>query len=458
MQNSREAALKLLARVEIEHAYASILLDAELRRVGYDTHDRALITELVYGVLRWRKTLDWYLEQVSKKPLRKMHPWLRRILWLGAYQLLFLDKIPPSAAINESVILAGKYGRKAGLPAQTAKGLVNGILRSLQRAREILRAPEMLDDPIARISTTYSFPEWLVARWVARFGVSGAEEACRMNNTPPVLSARVNSLKTSLAALETRLCSRVTSVNTLPFGLPGFVLRGHPPLADLQEYQQGLLLVQNTSSLLIGNILSPQPGESILDACAGTGTKTTHLAELMQNQGTILALDVHAGKLDRLQAACQRLGVTIVRTHCADAAQFSPQPEQQYDRVLVDAPCSGLGVLRRHPEAKWTTQESLLAELATLQQRILAQVAKWVRPDGVLLYSTCTTEPEENQHVIKTFLSGHPDFRTEPVGSYVPEGIHQCVTPEGWLLIDPSRPLFDGFFGARLKRVEGVRV
>jgi len=457
MRKSREIALRILARVDIEGAYASILLDVELRGLSCDARDKSLITELVYGVLRWRRTLDWYVEQVSNKPLKKMHPWLRRILWLGAYQILFLDKIPPSAAINESVTLAGTYGRKAGLPARTAKGLVNGILRSLHRSLGTLRAPDTLPEPVARLSTTYSFPEWLVSRWISRFGVPGAEDACRINNVPPALSVRVNSLKTSLAELEMRLRSHVETIRPLPYALPGLAISGHASFSNFPEYQQGLFTVQNASSLLIGLILDPQPGESILDACAGTGTKTTHLAELMQNKGSILALDVHAGKLTRLQHMCGRLGVTIVETHNTDATQYTPQSQQYFDRVLVDAPCSGLGVLRRHPEAKWTTQESNIFQLQNLQQRILDHMAACVRPGGVLVYSTCTTEPEENQHVIEAFLHTHSHFQTESVAPLLPGELRQWVMPEGWLLIDPLQPLFDGFFGARLRRNEGAR-
>ncbi len=454
MQNSREIALIVVARVETEQAYAGIVLDAELRRSSCDARDKALVAELIYGVLRWQSTIDWYVQQVSNKPLKKMHPWLRRIVRLGAYQLLFLDKIPPSAAINESVILAGKYGRKAKLPIKTAKGVVNGILRSLHRRRDSLQRPETLPDPAARLAAMYSFPEWLVRRWLARFGETGAEDACRINNMPPTLSIRQNSLKISLAELAEQLQTRVATVEPFPYDLPGFSLSGHPAVPDFPEYQQGLLTVQNASSILIGQILDPQPWESVVDICAGTGTKTAHLAELMRNQGSILALDVHAGKLKRLQAACKRLGVTIAQTQCADATQFLPPSGQQYDRVLVDAPCSGIGVLRRHPEAKWTTQESDFRRLQALQQRILHQAATCVRPGGILVYSTCTTEPEENQHVAQTFLQNQPDFQTEFVGAYIPEELHDRITPEGWLLIDPPQPVFDGFFGARLRRQE----
>lgn len=456
MKKSRELALQMLARIEASDAYTGILLDAELRISSLDARDKALVTELVYGVTRWRKTLDWYVAQVCKKPLRKAHPWLRHILRLGCYQLLFLDKIPASAAINESVNLAGTYGKKIGMPAQTAKGFVNATLRNLERRRATLRLPETLTDPVERLATAYSYPEWIVTRWIARFGQAGAERACQINNRPSPLIIRVNTVKTTRAELARSLESRVKSVIPLPGELPGLVLSGHPPVAELPEYQQGHFTVQNAASLVISLLLDPQPGETVLDACAGSGTKTSHLGELMQNQGKILAVDRHAGKLQKLRENCHRLGIRIVETHCDDVSQLSWhyfQAKQTVDRILVDAPCSGLGVLRKHPEAKWTTEDRLMLELQQVQVRLLSDVARVLHPGGVLVYSTCTTEPEENEQVVEKFLSLDRTYRIDSVSPYLPENLHPCVTQEGFLRIDPPQPYFDGFFGARLLKV-----
>lgn len=457
MTTSRELAFQILTRIETEQAYTGIVLDTELTRSGFDARDKALVTELVYGVVRWQKTLDWYLEQVCHKPLRKTHPLLRQILRLGGYQLLFLDKVPASAAINESVKLAGKHSKPTGLPPPKAKGFVNATLRALDRARPTLRAPETILDESDRLATVYSYPEWRIARWRARWDRATTEQICRINNQPPAMIIRVNCLKTSLAELQSRLRAQVQTVTPLPGNLPGLVLTEHPPIAELAEYQNGLFTVQNAASMLIGLVLDPQPGERILDACAGSGTKTTHLAELMQNRGDILAIDLHAGKLDRLQDNCRRMGISIARTWCGDVTHFPERAGNQafplYDRVLLDAPCSGLGVLRRHPEAKWTKQPTQIAELQQLQQRLLRHVAAFVRPNGVLVYSTCTTEPEETQHVMTTFLQTVSNFHITPLQPVLPEFLHANITPEGFLLLDPPQEYFDGFFCARLIRI-----
>jgi 16S rRNA (cytosine967-C5)-methyltransferase len=456
MLNSRELALRILVRVEGEGAFTTILLDAELQQADLDPREAALATELVYGVLRWRKTIDWYLDQVCRKPMAQTHLYLRQILRIGAYQLLRLEKIPPSAAVNEAVKLAGQYQRQIGLPTKTAKGFVNGALRALERSRTTLLAPEALTDPGLRLATQYSYPEWLVSRWIARLGLTGAETTCQVNNLPPALIVRANRLKLPLAKLRIQLSAQVESLTELPAPLTGFVLQGHPPIAALPAYQMGLLTVQNGAAMLIGHILDPQPGETILDACAGSGTKTTHLAELMQNQGTLYAIDLHASKLKRLQANCDRLGVTITQTRCGDlcelAAQEGPSALPRMDRVLLDAPCSGLGVLRRHPEAKWTKQAKQIQELQGLQMRLLTQAATLVRPNGVLVYSTCTTEPEETDLVIRALLQHTPTFHTVPLTDFIPACLQPAITPEGWLRIEPPQPHFDGFFCARLIR------
>jgi 16S rRNA (cytosine967-C5)-methyltransferase len=449
VENSRELALQILSRIESGKAYADILLDTELRKSSLDARDKAL-------VVRWRKTLDWYLDQVCKKPIRKTHPWIRYILRLGGYQLLFLDKIPPSAAINESVKLAGKYRNKLGIPAKSVKGFVNATLRQLDRDREKLQKPDTLPEPISRLATRYSYPEWMVRRWVQRFGIPGAEDACRINNRPLPLIIRVNTLKISPAELQQILAPSVQSVQVLPGKLPGLVLSGHPPISELPSYRNGHWTVQNASSILIALILDPQPGEHVLDACAGSGTKTTHIGELLKNHGKIIAVDMHEGKLRRLRENCQRLGIRIVQTYCRDITTSSKhhfQEKQGFDRILVDAPCSGLGALRKHPEAKWTKQESQILELQQLQVRFLLHAATLLRPGGVLVYSVCTTEPEENEEVIKKFLHDMKNFQIETLRTCLPDILQPYVTQEGFLRIDPPQQYFDGFFCAKLSHL-----
>lgn len=461
MSNSRDLAIRILSRVESDNAYISVLLDAEFRKSpSLDPRDRALVTELVYGVIRWRKTLDWYLDQVCKKPMRKTHPWLRQVLRLGAYQLLMLDKIPPSAAINETVKLAGTYSKKLRLPAKTAKGFVNAALRELERNRKTLKSPDTLPDAITRFATKYSYPEWMVKRWVRRLGEKGAEDTCHMNNQPPSLTFRVNTLKASLADVRRQLAANVNSVTPLPGNLSGLAVSGARSVSDLPCYQKGLCTVQNASSILISLILDPSPGENILDACSGSGTKTTHIAERMKNRGNITAVDIHKGKLQQLKENCRRLGVTIVQTSPGDMTTSLDLPGYEYQgdrgfhRILIDAPCSGLGVLRKQPEAKWTKDETHIAELQQLQLHLLTHAATLLHPDrGVLVYSACTTEPEENEEVIEKFLRSVKGFQIESPLPYIPEELHRFITPKGFLRIEPPQEYFDGFFCARLSRI-----
>ncbi len=456
--NSRNIALQVLCRVERDRAYINIILDAELQKFsGLDQRDKGLATELSYGVVRRQKTLDWYLDQICKKPMQKTNLCLRSILRLGAYQLLMLDRIPPSAAINESVKLAEQYSRQIKLPAKIAKGVVNGILRQLQRSRAVLKKPDILRRQSARLATEHSFPEWLVKRWIQRLGTEGAEDACRVNNQATPLSLRVNSLKSSVIALQEQLSGQVETLQPLPSPLSGLVITGAPPLAELSCLSNGEATVQNAASMLIPFILDPHPGERILDVCAGSGIKTTQIAERMRNQGRITAVDLYEGKLRRLKKNCERWGVDIVQIFCGDMTTVREVPgfvhegRQGFDRILVDAPCSGLGVLRKHPEAKWTRQEDDMREFQHLQLKILSNASNFLPPEGgTLVYSTCTTEPEENEDLLARFLRTAQGFHVESIHKYIPEDLRPYITAENYLRIDPPQGYFDGFFCARL--------
>ena len=454
MQNSRDLAVCILARIEAERGYANIVLDAELRRTSLrDSRDKALVTELVYGVLRWQKRLDWYLDQICKKPLHTSPPWLRHILRVGSYQLLMLDKIPPSAAINESVKLAEKYNKKLKMPSKTAKGVVNAILRQLHRVQGTLPSPETIPDVVTHLAVQYSYPEWMIRRWLRRLGEQGAEEFCRIQNQPPHFMIRVNTLKTSSTALQEHLSPHVGELTPLPAALNGFAVAGASGIAELQCYQQGEYTVQNAASMLVSQILDPKPWENILEACAGSGIKTTHIGELMENRGMITTVDIHEKKLVRLEENCQRMGVTIVRPYQGDMTTHLDLPashfqnDQGFHRILVDAPCSGLGVLRKHPEAKWTVDETYITNFQQLQLRILERVVPLLhKVHGVLVYSTCTTEPEETEEVISAFLQTNVGFQIESPHTYLPPELHPCITPEGFLCIEPPRNILMGSF------------
>lgn len=394
-------------------------------------------------MLRHRGYLDWAISRFTTHR-RRQSVKLKNLLRLGAYQILFLDRVPASAAVNESVRLAKTLGEKA------IAGFMNAVLRALSRA-EAIPLPDPTQDPILHISVKYSHPEWLVARWLPRLGAERTVALCIANNEIPPVTVRVNPLRTTREALSAEL--KQAGIDVTPCGVSpvGLKLRGVAHLADLPAYQRGEFYVQDEAAQLIGFVVAPKPGERILDACAAPGGKSTHLAELMGDRGEIVAADAGAKRLERMVENAGRLGLASIRPVAADVTHESAAlGEAPYDRILVDAPCSGLGILRRNPEAKWYKTEAVIGTMAALQTKILDRVAPRLKPGGVLVYSTCTTEPEENEGVIRLFLDRHPDFRLESLQSLWPES--GLVTSEGMLntILNPYQ--MDHFFAARLIR------
>ncbi len=432
----RGRALAVLCRAE-EGAPADRLL--EEARQGLDGRDRAFLLELVYGVLRNRARIDWLLDRFSAQPVSRTDIGTRNILRLAAYQLLFLDKVPPSAAVNTATELAKLRGRKPGY--------VNGLLRSLGRSRDSLPVPENAD-PAVRMALLHSHPPWLVRRWMGRYGMERTEEALRRNNLPAPLCIRTNRLKGGRDELASLLEAQGATVRRTALSPAGLEVLSSPGLTSLQAFQEGWFMVQDEAAQLVSLLVAPQPGETVLDACAAPGGKATHLAELMQDQGSVVALESDPGRIGLIDQNLQRLGSTIVRPVRGDAAAFQ---EGSYDRVLVDAPCSGLGVLRRHPDGRWTKTDRSIAEKQDLQRRMLRNCASLVRPGGTLVYATCTTEKEENEDVITHFLAEYRDqyFLDDP-GRLLPPAAAELVDDQGFFRTFPSERDLDGFFAARL--------
>jgi 16S rRNA (cytosine967-C5)-methyltransferase len=405
--------------------------------------DRAFITELVYGVLRRRGYLDWAIGRFAARARQRQSVKLKNLLRLGSYQLLFLDRVPASAAVDESVRLAKTFGGKA------VAGFVNAVLRALTRA-EAIPLPDRSDDPALHISVKYSHPEWLVKRWLRRLGPERTVALCVANNEIPPVTVRVNSLRTTREALAAELKGAGIEVTSCRVSSAGLMLRGVADLRQLPAYQRGEFYIQDEAAQLVGFTVAPKPGEHLLDACAAPGGKSTHLAELMGDRGEITAADADPKRLERIAQNASRLGLRSVRPIAVDATR-SPEGfgKVLYDRILVDAPCSGLGILRRNPEAKWFKTETSIGKMAALQMSILSRVEPRLKPGGVLVYSTCTTEPEENENVVGAFLAGHRDFRIDflrRVWSDTPE----LVTPEGYLNTVLNSYQMDHFFIAKL--------
>ncbi|MFZ2088715.1 MAG: 16S rRNA (cytosine(967)-C(5))-methyltransferase RsmB, partial [Desulfobaccales bacterium] len=402
--SARELALHILATAEARDRHVEDLLAEALRKhPDISRQERAFLLELVQGVKRWELRLDYVLARLAKLPWRKVHPLVRQILRLAAYQILFLDKIPAHAAVDEAANLA----RSRRLPTSHV-GFINAILRRLCRG-EAPPLPKLEDDPAAALAAFSAHPGWLVARWLSRYGLEETRARLEANNRVPPLTVRVNTLKTDRESLIARLDQEGVKAVICAYSPVGLVfMEVHQAPATLPSYREGLWLFQDEAAQLATFLLPWAPGQRLLEVGAGRGGKTTHLGEKLQNQGLILAVDLHRQRLMSLKQNLKRFGVTMAQPLRADATQALPVKPGSLDAVIIDAPCSALGILRRHPEIKTRLEEKDLATFPPRQRRMLEAAAPLLKADGHLLYITCTTEPAENEDLVAGFLADHP--------------------------------------------------
>lgn len=441
MDKSRALALKIIYAVHQEGAYANVALAKELRQAELSDLDRRFVTELVYGTVKAGESLDWVLKKYLSRPWKKLEPMVQEILRLGAYQILYMDKIPNSAACNEAVELAKKFTNPG------AAKMVNGVLRTMVREPEKGAFPTGAGSATTALALATQHPEWLVRRWIKEFGYDEAKKLCEFNNAPAPLSIRTNTLKTSPSELNLDLISAGVELHRSVYTDEGFILDSHGALDNLTALREGRCQVQDESSMLVAHVVDPQPEDVVLDVCSAPGGKTTHMAAIMGNRGRIIACDVYQHKLDLVQENANRLGVHIIETRLLDGRESGKAYAGQADRVLVDAPCSGLGVLRRKPDSRWRKTPQLLKELPQLQLAILESAAQAVKKGGILVYSTCTIVHEENQDVVNAFLAKNKEFTLENVGSRLP-----VPREEDMLQLYPQRDGTDGFFIACMRR------
>lgn len=447
--SSRETALKIMYRVEEEGAYANIELNKVLSNTQMDKQDRSLVTQLVYGTIRMRGNVDYILSQFLKNPLNKITPWIRLILRLGVYQMIFMDKIPDRAAVNESVNLSKKYGHPG-----TVK-LVNGVLRNVARNKETLTYPALEKDAVNHIAVVYSHPKWLVKRWIKQLGVEETINLCAANNSSLPVTVRTNTLKIDREQLIDKLDGEGVLAKAGDNTPESITLEGLPPIASLPSFKSGLFQVQDESSMLVAHVLGAKAGDQVIDVCAAPGGKTTHIAQTMNNTGVIKAFDLHQHKLGLISESCQRLGINIIDAAQGDSRNLPANLKEWADCVLVDAPCSGLGVLRRRPDSRWNKSAELIEELVDIQKDILKAAAQTVKPGGVLVYSTCTISPEENESMVQGFLQSHPDFALEPITSLLPFSLgekEKSQADKGMLQLLPQVHGTDGFFISKMRR------
>jgi 16S rRNA (cytosine967-C5)-methyltransferase len=444
------SALKAIAA----GSFADVAVDQWLSRSSLSLNDRRLATELVYGCVRRQLTLDTLIDQLAQKPAAHQPPPLRLILHLGLYQLRYLNQIPPSAAVDTTVELAKQNGF-TGLG-----GFVNGVLRRYGRLAEEGDPLVLPEDPVEQWAVRHSLPPWIVALWQEQLLGVEVEALCQWMNQTPRLDLRINPLRTTWETVAEALEAGGLEVErpgdppgSLPQALRVWGQIG--PVQELPGFEEGWWMVQDSSAQLVGHFLDPQPGEVIIDACAAPGGKTLHLAELMGDRGTLWACDQTASRLKKLRANQGRLGVNSIQIHTGDCRQWHPFPggDPQADRVLLDVPCSGLGTLHRHADARWRQSPVTVQGLARLQEELLRSAKAWLKPGGILVYATCTLHPQENEQQIEAFLTENPDWSLispDPDSPAAPYGYGP-----GWVKVWPQRSAMDGFFMAKLRKPEG---
>jgi 16S rRNA (cytosine967-C5)-methyltransferase len=443
----RAICLDILNRVEETDLHLDRLLGDSFKCYRHLTSlDRSFLTELTYGIIRWRGKLDWAIRQFSKIPFEKIESEIVNVLRLGLYQIMFLSRTPASAAVNEAVELAKQIRGRGGA------GFVNAVLRSSIRRREEIHYPDIGEDPALHISVAQSHPLWLVQRWLKEVGGEESLRICAFNNQVSSLMLRVNTLKIDRRDLIEKLREEGLKPHPTTYSGEGVHLQDPPPTSELPFLKEGLYVIQDEASQLVSSILDPRPGERILDACAAPGGKTSHAAQRMENRGEIYALDLNAEKLHLIEEICQRLGIRIVKVIRADAAAALPLSKGLvFDRVLADVPCSGFGTLRKNPDLKWRRGEKDIERLSELQFSILSNLSTYVEKRGVLIYSTCTVFHEENEDVVERFLETHRDFQLDRMDRALPEKCRRFVH-NGYFKTFPPQNGMDGFFVACLKK------
>ena len=445
IKTPRGLAVEILNRVASTDAYAEPLLDACLSNHALaNIHDRRLLTELVYGALRKQGHLDWIIGVYYRGDINSLDIFVKNILRTGLYQLLYTSRIPSFAVVDEAVKLTKTHHPRSA-------GLVNAILRNYLRKGEGLTYPRLEEEPVEYLSVVHSHPRWLVERWLKIFGLEDTTALCVANNEIPPITLRVNGMKLTRESASGELATDNIVAKETVFSPHGLVIARHgPSLREMASYQKGHIILQDEASQLIGLLTAPQPGEKVLDLCAGTGVKTTHLSEIMDNKGKITAVDINKGKLVSLRALADRMGAENVDTEVGDATtNMGPSWQGQFDRVVVDAPCSGLGTVRRNPEIKWRLQAHDLKSFSQLQKQILHSAAACLKRGGTLVYSVCTILPEENEAVIDDFLKHHSAFcLVSP-----PESINPTfIDKRGFFRTNTALHGTDGFFGAVMVR------
>lgn len=445
-RNPREIAIRILSEINEEKAYSNISISRNIDE-GMSGSDESLIREIVYGVIENKLLIDWVIMQFSRIRLKKIAPIIKEILRTGVYQILFMDKIPHSAAVNESVKLAKKYGHKGSI------GFVNAILRNISRDKNNLKLPNKNTNSIEYLSLKYSHPKWMIEKWLSDYGFDFTEELCIANNSRPKLNIRVNTLKISKQDLMYRLESKGFILSEGKYGIDCIMIDNPVRITDTDEFINGLFQIQDESSMLVAQIMDPKPKSFVLDVCSAPGGKTTHIAQKMDNKGRIIARDIHDHKLRLVEDNIKRLGIDIIELEKYNALDLDESLIDKVDYCLVDAPCSGLGLIRRKPDIKWSKEEDNLQEITKLQYEILVNSSLYVKKGGILVYSTCTIHKEENINLVKKFIENNSNFKFKGFEELIYNNDLKKSAVNGYIELYPNINNTDGFFIAKMIKI-----
>ena len=438
----REIALKALYKIENEKTYSNLALDEliKLNRDNLDERDIGFISEIVYGTISWKLTIDELIKKYSNIKMKKISSWILNILRLGIYQIIFLDKIPKSAAVNESVNLAKRYGHKG------SSNFVNAILRKVNK--EDIEEFKNIKDPVERISKTTSTPKWIIEELLLEKNEEEVQEICTSFNIKPKITIRVNTLKITKEELKEKLNQK--NIKYEEGNLENFlIIDGLKNIEKLDLFKKGYFTIQDESAGLASIVLNPKENEEVLDSCSAPGGKTTHIAELMKNKGKISAWDIYNHRIELIKQNAKRLDIKIIETKIKDATIFDENYVEKFDKILLDVPCLGIGVIKRKPDIKWQKEKEDINEITKIQMSIIENCSKYLKKGGQLVYSTCSIMQKENQNIINEFLKKNPNFEICDYNEIKNSKIEKYLVDKKYIKIYPNN-VNDGFFICKL--------
>lgn len=439
-KNARMCAFKILYRIERDAAFSNIAVKEGLQKSGLGDADKRLVTTIVYGCVKYRRYLDYIISQYSSVKLKKLSLNVLLLLRMGVYQIMKLERVPDSAAVDECVKLAGKL-------AYRSKAFVNAVLRRAAAQKDAVKLPE---DEAVRLAVKYSYPDELVKMWIGELGTEFTEQLLAAGNENPSVTVRVNRLKTDADGLIAELGREGVQANRTD--AEDILVLGGGDIGALRSYRSGMFTPQGIGSYLACMALKPKSGDTVIDLCAAPGGKSTHIAELMQNSGRIYSFDIHAHKIELINQNAKRLGIDIISASKADTSEYMSEFAESADAVLADVPCSGLGIIRKKPDIKWGFDTAKQKELSDIQYKILSAGGRYVKRGGTLVYSTCTISRSENLGAVERFLDANKDFYLCSMSENLPERYRKESAEKGYVQFYPNVDKIDGFFICKMKR------